>query len=301
MVQTIVKKRTRREKSGTLNVRSTSEKILFGIVFSIFFLQSLLLIFPVLWLFVSSLKTSDEYIFNNAFSMPAKLQWGNYIAAFTKLEVNNTNFLGMVFNSIWYTGISTALGIYFPACTGYVMSRYRFRGREVIYTVVITAMMLPVVGTSAASMRFVATLGLYDTPLYIVYRSIDGFSASFLVFYGFFKSISWSYAEAVQIDGGGPFTIFYKIMLPQAAPVLLTYAITNSITWWNSYADVTMYIPSYPTVASGLFAYKSIVTRTGQFTTYYAGLFISMIPALAIFATFSGRIMGSISIGGLKG
>lgn len=297
----LAKKARRKKETYILCKRSRADKILFTIVFIIFCLQSLTLIFPVLWMFVSSLKTTDEYIFESAFVLPKVLQWKNYSEAFIKLKVGQTNFAGMVFNSIWTTGLSTVLGIIVPAATGYVFSKYRFRGRDAMYAIFIAALMIPLVGTTAASLKFYQSIQLYDTPFFIVYCGIDGFGSSFLIYYGFFKSVSWAYAEAVQIDGGGPFTIFFKIMLPQAAPVMLTFAITHGIASWNNYQLMLMYMPSYPTVASGLFVYKATLHSTGQYTVYYAGLIISMIPAIVLFSIFSNRIMGSISIGGLKG
>ena len=296
-------KKLKRNKKETyiLCKRSPADKVLFTIVFIIFCLQSLTLLFPIVWMFVSSLKTTDEYIFENAFALPEVLQWGNYSEAFVKLKAGKTNFAGMVFNSIWTTGVSTILAIIVPATTGYVFSKYRFRGRDAMYSIFIAAMMIPLVGTTAASLKFFQTIKLYDSPLFLIYCGIDGFGSSFLIYYGFFKSVSWAYAEAVQIDGGGPFTIFFKIMLPQAAPIMFTFAITNGIVAWNNYQLMLMYLPSYPTLASGLFTYKQTLHSTGEYTVYYAGLVISMIPAVAIFSIFSNRIMGSISIGGLKG
>ncbi len=130
---------------------------------------------------------------------------------------------------------------------------------------------------------------------------LGGFGGSFLIYYGFFKSISWNYAEAVMIDGGGPFTIFFKIMLPQTVPMMATFFITGSINVWNDYSTVMLYLPSYPTLASGLFEFKSLATHLIDYPVYFAGLIISMIPTIILFATCSGRIMGTVSIGGLKG
>ena len=288
---------------GVLCKRSGAEKILFHIVFVIFLLQSLTLIFAVAWMILSSLKTSDEFDLNKAFSMPALIQWKNYAVAFEELKVRDVDFFGMIFNSVWYTGILTVLSTFMPAITGYCFSKYRFRGRDILYAVVVASMMIPLVGTTAAYMKYINALKFYNNPMYVIYTGLGmGFGGSFLVYYGFFKSISWSYAEAVQIDGGGPFTIFFKIMLPQAMPVLLTYAITNGIMYWNEYESVLLYLPDWPTLASGLFAYKAEIARSdGGYPVYFAGLLISMIPTLVLFSIFSNRIMGSISIGGLKG
>ena len=289
--------------NSVLCQRSGPEKILYNIVFVVFLIQSLTFIFAVGWMIFSPLKTSDEFDLNKAFSMPAVLQWKNYIVAFEELEVRGVDFFGMIFNSVWYTGILTALSAFMPAVTGYCFSKYKFRGRDALYAVIVASMMIPLVGTTAAYMKYIDTLNFYNTPMYVVYTGLGtGLGGSFLVYYGFFKSISWSYAEAVQIDGGGPFTIFFKIMLPQAMPILLTYAITNGIMYWNEYESVLLYLPDSPTLASGLFAYKAEVARSdGGYPVYFAGLLISMVPTLSLFAIFSNKIMGSISIGGLKG
>ena len=172
-----------------------------------------------------------------------------------------------------------------------------------MYAIVVASMMIPLVGTTAAYMKYIDFLDFYNKPMYVVYTGLGtGFGGSFLVYYGFFKSISWSYAEAVQIDGGGPFTIFFRIMLPQAMPILLTYAITNGIMYWNEYESVLLYLPDWPTLASGLFEYKAEIARSdGGYPVYFAGLLISMVPTLILFAIFSNKIMSSISIGGLKG
>ena len=296
-----------KSEGSILTKRSQSEKIVFGVVFAIFLVHCLTLIFPVLWMIASSLKTKNEYLLENPFNMPAAPQFKNYIKAFSMLKTVTSSgievtFWGMLLNSLWYVGLTTFLYVLVPAMTGYVMSKYRFKGRELLYTAVITSMMIPIVGATAANLKFMSQLRIYDTPLLVVYNGLGaGFGASFLVYYGFFKSVSWSYAEAVQIDGGGPYVIFFKIMLPQAMPIMLTYAITYGISSWNEYESVLLYLPSYPTLAAGLIGYKSILDRTGEFPIYYAGLIISMIPTLILFATFSNRIMGSISIGGLKG
>lgn len=289
--------------SNILNKRTQrSDKILFSIVFVIFLLHCLTLIFPVVWMLLSSFKEKIEYVSGNPFALPETWRFINYIQAFGELEVNGTNFGGMLFNSVWYTAISTALTVLMPCVPGYVLSKYRFKGRNFIYTVAITAMVVPIVGATASYMRLMATIGVLDTPLFTVIANLGGFGGAFLVYYGFFKSVSWAYAEAAQMDGGGPFTIFFRIMLPQAVPIMLTYAITNSINYWNTYESVLLYLPSYPTLAAGLFEYKSIAPRgAGGIPVYYAGLIIAMIPAIILFAVFSNRIMSSISIGGLKG
>ncbi len=294
-------KKLMRKDGGILDKKSTGEKILFAIVFCVFAVHSFTLIFPVLWMIMSSFKGALEYMGGEVFRLPETWKFGNYAEAFRVLNVGETNFLGMTFNSIWYTAIRTVCGVFIPAATGYVMSKYRFPGWNVIFSVAIISMIIPIVGNTASKMQIIATLQLTDTPLFVLVDSLGGFGGTFLVFYGFFKALSWSYAEAVMMDGGGHFIIFLKIMLPQAAPILLTYAITGSIEFWNEYETIILFLHSYPTLASGLFEYQSNAIRLANYPIYFAGLIISIIPTLLIFSIFSDRIMTSVSIGGLKG
>ena len=284
-----------------LTRRSKVEKSVYTFVFIIFVLYSLSLLFPVVWMIVSSFKEATEYTMGNAFDLPKEWHFDNYIKAFELLNVGETNFFGMIFNSLWYTSIVTSLGAFVPAVTGYVMSKYKFPCRNIIFTIAITSMVIPIVGNMASYMKIIGILGLFDNPLYAVITSLGGFGGTFLVYYGFFKSVSWAYAEAATIDGADSYSIFFRIMLPQAVPIMLTYAITGAIVNWNEYMTMILYLPSFPTLASGLFEYQSNAVRSVNYPVYYAGLLISMVLTIILFASFSNKIMTSLSIGGLKG
>lgn len=300
-MEAIKKRKFRKRGDSILDKKTTGEKILYVFVFLFFSLQALSLILPVGWMIMSSLKGLREYETANPFAFPVAWEFENYIEAFKALNANDTNFFGMILNSLWYTTIATALGVFIPACTGYVMSKYRFPGHSLIFGIAIVSMVIPIVGSAASRMKILSWLMLDDSPLYVIVNSLGGFGGTFLVYYGFFKALSWSYAEAVMIDGGGHFTIFFKIMLPQALPILLTYAITGAIGNWNEYESIILYLPSYPTLASGLYEFQSVQTRSPDWPVYFAGLIISVIPTIALFCAFSDRIMTSLSIGGLKG
>lgn len=291
------------KKSGDRGIMAQhkgGDKVLFTVVCVIFAVHCFSLLFPLLWMLMSSFKEANEYFINDAFSLPSKWLFGNYIDAFTSLNTGKIDFKQMLFNSIWYTALSTFAGLVGPSVVGYVLSKYDFVGKNLIYGVIIFSVTIPIVGTTAAGMKVLTALNLYDNPLKLVVNMFAGFTGSFLVYYGFYKSVSWSYAEAAEIDGANPFTVFFRIMIPQAAPIYFTYAITSGISAWNDYESIILYFPSYLNIAAGLFNYKSNAARA-NYPVYYAGLIISMIPALVIFAIFSDKIMTSISVGGLKG
>lgn len=289
-----------------LNKRSSGEKVLFGIMFTVFLVHCLSLVLPFVWMFMSSLKDGTEYFMQeSSFSLPQKVVFSNYIEAFSKLKINyngkDTNLFGMLFNSIWFSAIKTFLYVMIPSCVGYVMSKFTFWGKEALYAYIVFMITFPVYGSGAAYMRLIHAIGLYDSPLFVVFTGLYGLGPTLLVHISFFKGISNSYAEAAKIDGANAFQIMFKIMLPQAAPMLLTYAITGMIGSWNIYEDVLLYLPSYSTIAAGLSIYETSSAAALNRPMYFAGILMSSVPSLILFATFSSKIMTSLSVGGLKG
>lgn len=296
---------------GHKQSRTLSEKIIFSIVFVVFLLYAVVMLYPFLYLILKSLQASVDYkgvTWNGSGSVPmfyykSGLAPENFITAFTgmKQETANgpVNLLGMFANSIWYTGAYVVGGVLASAFTAYNFAKYKFPCRGLLYGIAIFSMTIPVIGTTGSMYKFISAIGIYDNPLFVLCTAPAGFGFQFLVLYGFFCNVSWSYAEAVFIDGGGHFTVFFKIMLPQAMPAMTTLGILSFISYWNNYEAVLMYLPSYPTLASGLYVLEQIYVSDRP--VYLAGLVIMTVPVLVLFAIFSDVIMSNMSVGGLKG
>lgn len=286
-------------------VNISGSKVVFAIVFVIFVIYAASLVFPFVWLFVSSLKTGVEFaddlsMGGNAFAFPDKLNFKNYLIAFQKFNYQGVGFAGLIFNSVIYIAANTFGALFFPTVLGYCLSKYRFKLRGVIYGIGICTMTIPIVGSMGAAFKLIKFLGLYDTRAYLITVMIASFGFNFLIMYGFFQNISWSYAEAVFIDGGGHFTVFFKIMLPQATSVLVVLAITSSIGAWNDYTTIILYMPSYPTVASALYYVADTLQRENNTPIYYCLIILSALPVLLVFAVFAEKMMENMAIGGLK-
>lgn len=293
------------KETSILTQRSKPEKIVFGIIFTFFAIYAFSLIFPFVWMAVLSLEEAKSLNtamkLNGAFYIPEVLYFSNYIDAFTTMEDNGVNFIGMLMNSAWFVGIGLLFTMFWHSITAYVFAKYKFKGRNFIYTCAIFSMIVPIVGSSGAMYRLMAELNLYDSgPLYLMVTSCGGFGGTFLMMYGIFANISWSYAEAVFIDGGSDNTVFFRIMFPQALPAIAAMAVNTGIGLWNNYGTALMYMPSTPTVASGLYKISLYISDHGR-PIYYAGLIISIIPVLIIYGFMSGSMMKNLSIGGLKG
>lgn len=306
MMKVFKNKMKKSVESSILYQRSKGEKVLYAIIFLIFLLYALSLLVPLFWLLINSLQDRTIYelnqMYGKAFALPTSLHWDNYVYAFTQLSYNDSNIFVMFFNSIWYTAAFTLGGVLMSAFTGYALSKYKFGARGLIYGIIIFTMTIPTVGTTGAMFNLVYNiLNLYDSPLYVVLKHLCGTGLNFLVMYGFFKNVSWSYAEAAFMDGAGHGRIFFSIMLPQTIPVISTLCIISGITAWNDYMDVLMYLPSFPTIASGMYGVSRTLPRQGYSTVYFAALVISLLPILIVFSCFSNVIMKNFAVGGLKG
>ena len=289
-----------------LTNRAGADKVIFAIVFVIFAIHCITTSTPILWMLSSSFKSLANW--DNPgismFALPDVWEFENYLEALTVIQSGDASFGAMLFHTIYWVATTTAFNVFMPTMTAYVLSRYRFPGREMLYTIFITSMLIPIIGTSGAAIRFFDDLGAYDTLLFPIIASMgNGISGSLLVYYGYFKSISESYSEAARVDGAGHYIIFFRIILPQAIPLIITYTVTGCIGKWNDYMSILVYMPSWPTLASGLYTFEALIVRLtgGDYPVYFAGLIMSSIPPIILFALMSNKIMTSISIGGLKG
>jgi ABC-type glycerol-3-phosphate transport system permease component len=183
----------------------------------------------------------------------------------------------------------------------YVVAKYKFKFCKFLYAFSLVIMMIPIYGSMPANVKVFFSWGLADTPFYLIGGMGVIGGTTWLIFTSFMESLPWTYAEAVFIDGGGHGTAFFKIMLPQAWPPMLTLAIMSFIGSWNDYMTTLLYMPDFPTLASGIYRISKSMTRSGNYPQYFAGLVVSIIPVIALYATFSDMIMENFTVGGLKG
>lgn len=272
----------------------------FYVVFIFFCLYALTLILPFLWAIMTTFKTEEEFI-NNKTYFPEVIDWTNYIDAFRQLSSNNTNMFEMIFNSIWWSVGETCLAIISSTMGAYVVVKYKFFGRQIIYSVAIITMMLPIIGAMPSQYTVYSALGILNNPGMLL-AAAGGFGFNFIVLYGFFRSLPWDYVEATFLDGGGHYTAMFRVMLPMAMPVMTSLGIVAFIGMWNDYNTPIVFLESYPTLASGLYLYQNATMQHSvDIPLLFAGVLMSVIPAVALFAIFQKSIMSISFGGGLKG
>lgn len=276
------------------------KNIVFAIVFVVFLIYAVSLVYPLIWAFLSSLKGPEEYMTTNKMDLPKTWEFINYVNAFNALKIDDNNMFTMLFNSLWYTVGGTFAGVMVSTMVAYVVAKYNFPGRNLIYWTAIVTMMIPVVGSLPSQHRVYTALNIIDSPMLLV-AFAGGFGSNFIILYSFFKSLPSSYIEASFIDGAGHPTAFFQIMLPQAVSIMGAISVVAAIAFWNDYTTPLLFLKSFPTLSSGLYMYQIINTRNLNYPVLFAGILLSMLPIVTLFAFFQNSIMDISLGGGLKG
>ena len=264
----------------------------------IFSIYAVILIFPELWLFVNSLKDYVEFS-NTPWGLPQKIQWSNYSFIFNNFAMGEA-----FFNSLVLCLACPTAGIVSTTFAAYALSKFEFRGKKVLFFIHILPMLVCITGSTSTMYMFFNTLGIYDTFIAMIWSSAGGTGMNFLLVYGVFKNVSRTYMEAAEIDGASDFTVFVKIMLPQAIGIVGTLWMLSFIGSWNEYASYQLFLPSHPTVSTALVSIQTNVTSgiyANHYPEFFAAIMISIIPVIVIFLVFQDQIMQMSLGGGIKG
>lgn len=276
--------------------RSVSERILYCIIFAIFALFAASYIYCLWWCFMSGMKTPDEILLK-PFALPQKWRFSNFKKMMEMMKIADTGFWGMLFNSVYFS----VLGAFFSAsCTAmlaYVTCKYKFPGAGAYFIASLITMILPIYGTGGSMYLLLDKLNLMNSRLMIL-TSFTGIGVYYMYFYSFYQNVSNTYAEAAQIDGAGDYTIFFRIILPQALPMFGAIFLMIWMAEWNNYSSAILYLNELPTLSAGIYLFQT--ESGGDTDILYTAYFITCIPPLIIFALFNNVLMSNVSLGGIK-
>lgn len=282
-----------------LKAAGPKKTALYTVVLIAFIIYALMLLIPIIWLFINSFKSTADF-YNDKWSLSFSAGFDNYVAAF-KYRVRGTTVLNMYLNSFLVVGGGVVVTLISCSIASYTMAKYSFRGRGLIYNIVIIAMMVPIVGTLPAQYRLMQNLGLVNNIIGVWFLYSGGFGFNFLFLYAYFKSISWTYAEAAQIDGASDFRIFVQIMLPMAKPALTAVGVLTFMGLWGDYQTPYFYLNSMPTIALGLKDMSDQLAYDPNQPLLLATAVMAIIPIIILFCAFQKTIMNNMTVGGLKG
>lgn len=286
-------------KIRSLKQKSPAEKILYCFVSIIFALVAASYIYILVWTLLSSLKTHTEIVMN-PFSLPEKWNWMHYIEVTQIFEVNGHGFWEMLFNSIWFSVLGALLAQMTTVLFAYACTKYQFPGSQLVYSIILVMIALPIYGNAGASYKLYYELGLINTYTHVLI-SASGFSVAFLYYRAYFKNLSWTYAEAAMMDGADDFQIYFKVMFPQARPIFIALFLTTWLRSWNNYESALVYLPNLPTLPVGIYQFNLEMIYQVRLDILFAACVIVTIPALVLFIAFNKVLTTNVSIGGIKG
>lgn len=287
-----------REKDPIVFRREPSQKIVFAFFFVIFLLYTLAILYVYAFALNGALKENGRAYMRDPISLAKPAYWRNFAKSFKVLEANGSSYFDMIWNSIWQSVGATLISLIVRSMSSYVLAKYKFHGRDLIYGTMLVTMMLPIMGTGPARYKLYSDLGIIDTPFMLI-TSISGLCDLYI--YAAFKGVSWEYAEAAYIDGANDGQVFLKIMLPQALPFISIMFATGIIGAWQDYSTALLYYKSYTPLATGIYIYEKKIQYMANQPVFFAGILLATIPPLIAFFCLQNTIMTKVYIGGLKG
>ncbi|OMF18914.1 sugar ABC transporter ATP-binding protein [Paenibacillus sp. FSL H7-0331] len=207
--------------------------------YAILTLFSLLLLFPFIWMISTSLKEPSQiFVFPPVF-LPSPIRWVNYTEVLHLIP-----FHLFYFNSL-YIAIVVVIGtIFFASLAGYAIGRIPFAGRNLIFLLLLSTMMVPSEVTAIPLFLFMRDIGFINTHLPLIILPIFGAGGVFGVFVmrQFFLGMPKDLEEAAMIDGCSQFRIYWNIMVPLARPAIATLTIFTFLTSWNDFFEPLIFI-----------------------------------------------------------
>jgi multiple sugar transport system permease protein len=256
----------------------------------------LLMVWPVVWTVLTSLKLPSEILRTPLTLAPDNwLYTGNFTELFSRYPVWR-----WLLNSLIVTSLSLVSTLSLCSLAGYAFAKLHFRGKEVLFVSVIALLMMPPEVTLIPLYLMFSDVGLINTYAGIVgpnWLSVIGV----FVMRQFMEAIPTDYIDAARIDGAGEFRIFYTVALPLTLPGFATLAVLKTLLTWNDFLWplVAATQPDMMTLTVGL---QSLNTSLYvEYTLLSAGVVVSMIPLFLMFVFLQRWVMQSVVYSGLKG
>lgn len=253
-------------------------------------------IFPIVWTLYSSFKSKGEFM-GNIIGLPKEPQFGSYITAIDLMD-----FGRKFFNSAFNTVISLAFILMFAMVIGYFLARYQFRGRSLVYFLILFGMLVPIHGFLVPVYLQFKQLNLLDNrfTLILPYVAFE-LPVSVFLMESFMHAIPMDVEEAAIIDGAGINQRMFQVVFPMCKPIISTIAILAFLHVWNEFPFGLVLInqDALKTLPVSLTVFK------GQYEISYpnimAGLMLSSIPVILFYLAFSQKVTDGMVAGAVKG
>ncbi|MFE4951930.1 carbohydrate ABC transporter permease [Leifsonia sp. NPDC056665] len=307
VTNTLVRSRPHRTR------RDAKSKALRGISWAYISLIILVTIFPFYWMLRTALSNNFALNTNPASPLPVGFTLGPFervLGFATRAQAiaeggsgASVNLLQSVFNSIVYAGLATGIVVFFSTLAAYAFARLKWRGRTIMFGVVLSALMVPALLTFLPNFLFVKDLGLLNSyaGLILPMALFSAFDIFFLR--QFMLGLNNEIEEAALLDGAGPLMVLFRVTIPLTSGPLTTLFILGFISIWNDYFWPLL-VTSDTSVAPLTLALAVFQQASPESAPDWAGLMaatlVAALPMLLLFMVFGRRIVNSIGFTGVK-
>lgn len=250
---------------------------------------------PFLLVVMNSFKKTQQFV-ENPLSIPGKIHFENYTAAFT-----NMKFMQGLSNSIFITVAAVFIIVIFSSMTGYLFVRYKWKLNTVLFFMMLGSMALPFQVIMIPLVMLYGKMDLLNMKGTLLFLYL-GFGVPFGVFtfHGFIKGIPYELEESAFIEGSSRLRTFFQIVLPLLKPVFVTLIVLNVLWIWNDYLlpSLVLLSPEQRTLPLSTFTFFS--SYSVDYAPLMAGLIMTVIPVLVLYLFVQNQIIKGITEGALK-
>jgi multiple sugar transport system permease protein len=276
---------------------SRSAAMLIMGIFTFYFLV------PIWWLFVSSTKTLGQFTSTTPlWFTPDAI--GTFIANLGRLFTYSDGvFVKWIVNSILYAGAGALIGTVIAAMCGYALAKYRFRGREAVFNVVLSGVLVPATALALPLFLIFSQIQLTNTFWSVFLPSIVSPFGVYLARIYASSSVPDELLEAARLDGSGELRTFFTVSVRLMAPALVTIFLFQFVAIWNNFflplimlRDQTLF-----PITLGLYAWNSQISQIPELRSLVIiGAFISIIPLIVAFLSLQKFWSGGLAAGSVK-
>jgi len=283
-----------RPPSRRSNTRLRSEIVRHAILITF----SLIFLFPLYWMLSSALKTNLEVFARPVQWIPAHPQWDNFSKA---INYPGFPFWRMLWNTTFYAGMVTIGTVASCAFVGYGFARLRFPGRDALFGITVSTLMVPSIVTFIPTYVLFKELHLLGTYFPLIGPAFFGNAFFIFMMRQFFRGLPRDLEDAARIDGAGEFRIFWEIMLPLVRSALIVVAVFNVLYTWHDVFTPLVYLtdPNKYPLSIGLYAFRSL--RSAEWSLIMAASTLVTLPLVLIFLVAQRYFIEGVKMSGIKG
>ncbi len=275
------------------------------IVYTLLIVMAAYFLLPLIVMVFTSVKTLDEIRSTNLISFPSTITFDAWVKAWTSActGVNCNGMQGYFWNSVWLVTPTVTISTLLGAFNGYVLTKWRFKGSDLFFSMLLIGCFIPFQVVLLPMARTLGALGLAGTTTgLILVHIVYGLSFTTLFFRNFYVTIPDELVKAAKIDGAGFFVIFWKIMLPLSAPIIVVSVIWQFTQIWNDFLfGVVFSSGEAQPITVALNNLVNTSTGVKEYNVDMAAAIIAALPTLFVYVVAGKYFVRGLTAGAVKG